>query len=196
MAIWAPKYDAEKAPFDASHSWLLGDRRPPAWLLAFSAAALLTARRLAGCLPLAIFGCVRGAGMLRSWSTRVTVKARWSPVGGARHPPSLALPLAAMDLLDECARESREQVVDLDALEMRVPESSPVPQPVADRAVDSDVREPDQADLNRPVGFGNDTDRRESSRERGRVGSVVERCPNTWPGEVTEQRQVGRKSER
>jgi hypothetical protein len=43
VALWAPRYDAEKAPFDASHSWLLGDRRPLAQILAFTAAALLGA---------------------------------------------------------------------------------------------------------------------------------------------------------
>ena len=41
VAIWAPKYDPEKAAFDASHSWLLGDRRPLARFLAFAAAAIL-----------------------------------------------------------------------------------------------------------------------------------------------------------
>jgi uncharacterized membrane protein YphA (DoxX/SURF4 family) len=41
VAIWAPKYDPEKVPFDASHSWLLGDRRPLARVLAYSAAAIL-----------------------------------------------------------------------------------------------------------------------------------------------------------
>ena len=41
VAIWAPKYDREKAAFDASHSWLIGERRPLAQVLAFAAAALL-----------------------------------------------------------------------------------------------------------------------------------------------------------
>jgi hypothetical protein len=41
VAIWAPKYDPEKAAFDASHSWLIGDQRPLAQVLAFAAAALL-----------------------------------------------------------------------------------------------------------------------------------------------------------
>jgi hypothetical protein len=41
VAIWAPKSDSEKAPFDASHSWLIGDQRPLALMLAFTAAALL-----------------------------------------------------------------------------------------------------------------------------------------------------------
>jgi hypothetical protein len=41
VAIWAPKYDPEKAAFDASHSWLIGDQRPFAQVLAFTAAALL-----------------------------------------------------------------------------------------------------------------------------------------------------------
>jgi uncharacterized membrane protein YphA (DoxX/SURF4 family) len=50
VAIWAPKYDPEKVPFDASHSWLLGDRRPLARVLAYSAAAILV---VAGILLLA-----------------------------------------------------------------------------------------------------------------------------------------------
>ena len=41
VAIWAPKYDREKVPFDASHSWLIGDQRLVAQVLAFAAAALL-----------------------------------------------------------------------------------------------------------------------------------------------------------
>jgi hypothetical protein len=41
VAIWAPKYDPDKAPFDASHSWLLGSQRLLAQVLAFVAAALL-----------------------------------------------------------------------------------------------------------------------------------------------------------
>lgn len=41
VAIWAPQYDPQKAPFDASHSWLLGDQRPLARVLAFAAAAIL-----------------------------------------------------------------------------------------------------------------------------------------------------------
>jgi hypothetical protein len=41
VAIWAPKYDPEKALFNASHSWLIGDRRPFAQTLAFAAGAIL-----------------------------------------------------------------------------------------------------------------------------------------------------------
>lgn len=41
VAIWAPKYDPEKIPFVASHSWLIGDQRVLSQVLAFSAAALL-----------------------------------------------------------------------------------------------------------------------------------------------------------
>jgi uncharacterized membrane protein YphA (DoxX/SURF4 family) len=41
VAIWAPKYDPKKAPFDASHSWLLGNQRPLARALAFFAATIL-----------------------------------------------------------------------------------------------------------------------------------------------------------
>jgi uncharacterized membrane protein YphA (DoxX/SURF4 family) len=41
VAIWAPTYDPEKASFDAAHSWLLGDQRPLARVLAFLAAAIL-----------------------------------------------------------------------------------------------------------------------------------------------------------
>ena len=41
VAMWAPKYDPETAPFDPSHSWLLGDQRSWARFFAFVAAALL-----------------------------------------------------------------------------------------------------------------------------------------------------------
>jgi uncharacterized membrane protein YphA (DoxX/SURF4 family) len=41
VAIWAPRYDPDKAPFEAAHSWLLGDQRPLARVLAFLAAAIL-----------------------------------------------------------------------------------------------------------------------------------------------------------
>jgi hypothetical protein len=41
VALWTPKYDPETAPFDPSRSWLLGDQRSLARLLAFVAAALL-----------------------------------------------------------------------------------------------------------------------------------------------------------
>jgi hypothetical protein len=41
VAIWAPKYDPAKARFDASHSWLIGDQRLLAQVLAFAAATIL-----------------------------------------------------------------------------------------------------------------------------------------------------------
>ena len=41
VAIWAPRYDPAKAAFDPSRSWLLGERRPLARVLAFAAAAIL-----------------------------------------------------------------------------------------------------------------------------------------------------------
>lgn len=41
VAIWAPKFDPEKGSFDPSHSWLLGNRRRLAQVLAFTAAAIL-----------------------------------------------------------------------------------------------------------------------------------------------------------
>jgi uncharacterized membrane protein YphA (DoxX/SURF4 family) len=47
VAIWAPKYDPGKAPFDASHSWLLGDQRPFARVLGFLAAAILVVAGIA-----------------------------------------------------------------------------------------------------------------------------------------------------
>jgi hypothetical protein len=43
VAIWAPGYGPEKVPFDASHSWLLGNQRPLARMLAFAAAVLIVA---------------------------------------------------------------------------------------------------------------------------------------------------------
>lgn len=47
VAIWAPRYDPAKAAFDASHSWLLGERRPLARVLAFAAAAVLVVAGIA-----------------------------------------------------------------------------------------------------------------------------------------------------
>lgn len=41
VAIWGPKYDPAKGSFDASHSWLIGNQRPLAQVLAFAAAAIL-----------------------------------------------------------------------------------------------------------------------------------------------------------
>jgi hypothetical protein len=41
VAIWAPTYDPARAPFDPSHSWLIGEQRWLARVLAFVAAAVL-----------------------------------------------------------------------------------------------------------------------------------------------------------
>lgn len=41
VAIWAPKFDPDKGSFDPSHSWLIGDQRLSAQILAFSAATIL-----------------------------------------------------------------------------------------------------------------------------------------------------------
>jgi len=47
VAIWAPKCDPAKAAFDPSHSWLIGDQRPLALVLAFAAAATLVVAGIA-----------------------------------------------------------------------------------------------------------------------------------------------------
>jgi uncharacterized membrane protein YphA (DoxX/SURF4 family) len=47
VALWTPRYEPEKSPFDPSHSWLIGDRRPLAQGLAFGAAALLVVAGIA-----------------------------------------------------------------------------------------------------------------------------------------------------
>jgi uncharacterized membrane protein YphA (DoxX/SURF4 family) len=47
VAIWAPRYDPAKAAFDASRSWLFGDRRPLARVLAFTAAVILVVAGIA-----------------------------------------------------------------------------------------------------------------------------------------------------
>jgi hypothetical protein len=47
VAIWAPTYDPAKAPFDASHSWLIGEQRWLARVLAFAAAAVLVVAGIA-----------------------------------------------------------------------------------------------------------------------------------------------------
>jgi uncharacterized membrane protein YphA (DoxX/SURF4 family) len=41
VAIWAPRFDPAKGPFDPSSSWVLGTTRPLAQALAFTAAAIL-----------------------------------------------------------------------------------------------------------------------------------------------------------
>jgi hypothetical protein len=47
VALWAPKFDPTSAPFHPSHSWLLGDRRLVAQVLAFTAAAVLVVAGIA-----------------------------------------------------------------------------------------------------------------------------------------------------
>ena len=47
VAIWAPTYDPETSPLDPSRSWLIGDRRALAQVLAFSAAAILVVSGIA-----------------------------------------------------------------------------------------------------------------------------------------------------
>jgi uncharacterized membrane protein YphA (DoxX/SURF4 family) len=47
VAIWAPRYDPKKAAFDPSRSWLLGEQRPLARVLAFAAAAVLVVAGIA-----------------------------------------------------------------------------------------------------------------------------------------------------
>ena len=61
VAIWAPKYDPAKVPFDASRSWLLGEQRPLARVLAFAAAAVLV---VAGVALLAQGGWWRPAAVV------------------------------------------------------------------------------------------------------------------------------------
>jgi hypothetical protein len=41
IAVWAPTYEKEKVPFDASESWVLGHARPLAVGLAVASAVLL-----------------------------------------------------------------------------------------------------------------------------------------------------------
>lgn len=47
LAIWLPRYDPQKGSFDPAHSWLIGDRRPLARLLAISATAILVVSGIA-----------------------------------------------------------------------------------------------------------------------------------------------------
>ena len=58
----------------------------------------------------------------------------------------------------------------LDVLQVGVFESGAVFQAVPDRAIDADVCEPDQADLNRELGVGDHPDRRENDGMRVGVG--------------------------
>jgi uncharacterized membrane protein YphA (DoxX/SURF4 family) len=61
VTIWAPTYDPAKVPFDASRSWLLGEQRPLARVLAFAAAAVLV---VAGVALLAQGGWWRPAAVV------------------------------------------------------------------------------------------------------------------------------------
>ena len=77
IAIWAPKYDPAKAPFDAAHSWLIGDQRALARVLAFAAAVILV---LAGVALWADVGWWRPtaiAGLTVSTALLVVYFSRW-----------------------------------------------------------------------------------------------------------------------
>ena len=77
IAIWAPKYDPAKAPFDAAHSWLIGDQRALAKVLAFAAAVILV---LAGVALWADVGWWRPtaiAGLTVSTALLVVYFSRW-----------------------------------------------------------------------------------------------------------------------
>jgi hypothetical protein len=92
VAIWAPKYDPAKVSFDASHSWLLGDRRPLARVLAFAAAAILVVAGIALLTqggwwrPTAVVGlCVSTALLLVYFTPLVLVHPRRQPRPDRRH---------------------------------------------------------------------------------------------------------------
>jgi hypothetical protein len=84
VAIWAPKYDPAKAPFDAAHSWLIGDQRALAKVLAFAAAAILV---LAG---VALWADAGGGGrpQSRDWVFRRPCCLSTSAAGTCSSSPS------------------------------------------------------------------------------------------------------------
>jgi hypothetical protein len=58
----------------------------------------------------------------------------------------------------ERALSSSSGLTQLHALEVRVLEARGVLQPVSDRTIDADVREPDQAELSRGLGVDDESD--------------------------------------
>ena len=79
----------------------------------------------------------------------------------------------------------------LHALEVRVFEARGVLQTVSDRAINADVREPDQAELNRGLSIDDESDCCESNRKYIGVRSVVGRRSDGRPGQISDHRQVG-----
>jgi hypothetical protein len=84
----------------------------------------------------------------------------------------------------------------LDALQMRVSERARILEAIPDRAIDADVREPDQAELNGDVRVGDDSDRDQNNREHIGMGSIVGRRSDDRAGQVSDHREVGYQDER
>jgi hypothetical protein len=82
------------------------------------------------------------------------------------------------------------------ALKVRVFEPAWILEAVPDGAIDADVREPDQAELNGDVSVGDDSDRSKNDRKHIGMGSIVGRRSDDRPGQVSDHRQVGCQSER
>ena len=78
---------------------------------------------------------------------------------------------------------------------MGVFEPGRVFQSVADRSVNTDVREPDQRDLNRNVCVGDHTDSTKSDWAYVGVDGVVASSPDARPGEISHCREVGSERE-
>jgi hypothetical protein len=82
----------------------------------------------------------------------------------------------------------------LDALEVSVFEPGGIHQPVANSAIDTNVREP-EADLNGDLGVSHHSDRNKNCRKRVGVGDVVDRCANGQPSRVPHHGKVGGQDE-
>ena len=78
---------------------------------------------------------------------------------------------------------------------MRVPEARRVLQPVPEEAIGSDVREPDEGDLDGRFGIADHAHDGEHDRQHIRMDSVVARCTDRTPSEVPQHRQIGRENE-
>jgi hypothetical protein len=78
LAIWVmPKPAAEKAPFDPSHSWLLGDQKNVATAFAVAAAALLVAGGLGLWVHVEWWRGIAAIGLVASFGLMVLYFNPW-----------------------------------------------------------------------------------------------------------------------
>src|ERR1700694_2178881 len=82
-----------------------------------------------------------------------------------------------------------------DSLKVGVFERGRVLEAIAEEPIDPDVREPDEAELDRAVCVRNDPDHCERDRPDRRVHGVVDHGAGLRAREVTEKREIGREEQ-